>query len=105
MDDAPNDAPNPDKQINSSLSAGTTPLTRVPVEITVSVGRARPLIGDLIRMTPDSVLPLDRKVDDPVELYIGDKLVARGVLTETEVSTDGQLAVKLTEVSNIQDSL
>lgn len=99
------DAPDTDDQKILSLSAGTTPLTRIPVEITVSVGRARPLIGDLIRMTPDSVLPLDRKVDDPVELYIGDKLVARGVLTEADASADGQLAVKLTEVANIQDSL
>jgi flagellar motor switch protein FliN/FliY len=52
------------------------PFTRVPVEITVSVGRARPLIKDLLDLGPEAVLPLDRRIDDPVELYLGDRLIA-----------------------------
>ena len=34
----------------------------------------------------DAVLPLDRRVDDPVELYVGDRLIARGELQELEAS-------------------
>lgn len=71
---------------------------RVPVEITISVGRARPLIRELLAMGRDAVLPLDRRIDDPVELYVGDRLIARGELEELEGDAAGQLAVRLTEV-------
>lgn len=78
------------------------PFTQVPIEITISVGRARPLIRDLLRMKRETVLPLDRRVEDPVELFVGDKLIARGELTEAE---GGQLAVRLTEVIDLQNGL
>ncbi|RMF46178.1 MAG: FliM/FliN family flagellar motor switch protein [Deltaproteobacteria bacterium] len=75
------------------------PFELVPVEITVSIGHARPRIGELMKMAPDSILSLDRRVDDPVELYIGDKLIARGELEELEGDSAGQLAVRLTEIA------
>ncbi|MEL6204023.1 MAG: FliM/FliN family flagellar motor switch protein [Pseudomonadota bacterium] len=75
-----------------------SPFTQVPVEVTVSVGKARPRVRDLLRMGPGGVLALDKRVDDPVELYVGDKLIARGELVEAEGGPDGQLAVRLTEV-------
>lgn len=70
----------------------------VPIEITISVGKARPLIRDLLALGQDAVLPLDTRVDDPVELFVGDKLIARGELEELEGEQAGQLAVRLTEV-------
>lgn len=81
------------------------PFTQVPIEITISVGKARPLVRDLLRMKRDSILPLDRKVDDLVELYVGDKLIARGELTEMDGDSSGQLAVRLTEVADLQNGL
>ncbi len=72
----------------------------VPIEITVSVGKARPMIRDLLGLQRDSVLPLDRRVEDPVELYIGGRLIARGVLTEIEGAAGGLLGVRLTEVAD-----
>lgn len=80
-----------------------SPFGQVPIEVTISVGKARPLVRDLLRMTKDAVLPLDRRVDDPVELYVGDRLIARGELTELEGS--GQLGVRLTEVANLRNGL
>ncbi len=83
----------------------TNPFTQVPIEITVSVGRARPLLRDLLRLKRDAVLSLDRKIDDPVELFVGDRLIARGELTELDASEGGGLAVRLTEVANVHDAL
>ncbi len=80
---------------------GPNPFTQVPIEITISVGKARPLVCDLMRMKNDTVLPLDRRVEDPVELYIGDKLIARGELEELDGDAAGQLAVRLTEVADL----
>ena len=82
----------------------SNPFGQVPIEVTISVGKARPLVRDLLRLKRDAVLSLDRKVDDPVELYVGDKLIARGELTEIDGS-DGQLAVRLTEVADLQNGL
>ena len=88
---------------------GTTPahnpFSQVPIEITVSVGRARPLVRELLRLKKDAVLVLDRSVDDPVELYVGDKLIARGELQELDGEQAGQLAVRLTEVADLQNGL
>jgi flagellar motor switch protein FliN/FliY len=79
-------------------AVATTPFARVPIEIVVSVGRARPRVRDLWALTGESVLPLDRRIDDPVELYVGDQLVATGELIEMEGEAAGQLAVRLIEV-------
>ncbi|WP_091846552.1 FliM/FliN family flagellar motor switch protein [Palleronia pelagia] len=81
------------------------PFTQVPVEITVSVGKARPRLSDLLRMGQDAILPLDSHVDDPVELYVGDRLIARGALQELEGGSSGQLVVRLTEVADLKSGL
>jgi flagellar motor switch protein FliN/FliY len=85
--------------------ADANPFSQVPIEVTISVGRARPMVRDLLRLSKDAVLQLDRRVDDPVELYVGDRLIARGELTELEGENAGQLAVRLTEVANLRGGL
>lgn len=79
------------------------PLRSLPVEVVVSVGRARALVRDLLALGENAVLALDRRVDDPVELWIGDRLIARGELMEAE-GEPGQLAVRLTEVPRAPDA-
>lgn len=86
-------------------NSDVNPFAEVPIEITISVGRAHPAVRDLLRLTRDAILPLDRRVDDPVELYIGDRLIARGELTELEGEATGQLGVRLTEVSGLKGGL
>lgn len=81
------------------------PFTSVPIEITVCVGKAQPLIRDLVNMAENTVLALDKRVDDLVELYVGDRLIARGELEELDGDNQGQLAVRLTEVTDLQNGL
>lgn len=76
----------------------------VPIEIVVSVGKARPLLNELVALKRDSVLTLDSKIDDPVEIMIGDRVVARGELQEIDSET-GRLGVRLTEVADLSQSL
>lgn len=85
--------------------ADTNPFAQVPIEVVISVGKARPMVRDLLKLGRDAVLPLDRRVDDPVELYVGDRLIARGELQEMEGDQAGQLAVRLTEVANLRGGL
>lgn len=84
---------------------GKNPFVSVPIEITVSVGKARPLIRDLVGMAENTVLALDKRVEDPVELFVGDRLVARGQLEELDGENGGQLAVRLTEIADMQNGL
>lgn len=73
----------------------------LPIDVVVTVGRARPLLSELVSLRRDSVLALDAKIDDPVELLVGDRVIARGELQEIDPST-GRLGVRLTEVVDPQ---
>lgn len=84
-----------------AISMDRSPFAEVPVEILISVGRARPLLKDLISLTDDTVFPLDREIDDPVELYVGDHLIGRGTLEEVGEAGSGRLGVRLTEISKL----
>lgn len=84
--------------VNNSFS-------KLPIEVRVTVGRARPTIDELLSMSVDSVLTLDRSLSDPVELFVGEKLIAKGVLEELGGNGVGQLAVRLLEVANDNEQL
>lgn len=66
----------------------------VPVKVRAVIGRARMPIGDLVRLAPGSVVELDRRVGEPVDILINDRLVARGEI----VLIDQALGVTLTEI-------
>ncbi len=83
----------------------SNPFTSVPIEVTVCVGKARPLVRELVMLGENAVLTLDRRVDDPVELYVGDKLIARGTLEEADGDASGQLMVRLTEVVDMRQGI
>ncbi len=83
---------------NEIQATPSSPLQNVPIEVTISVGRARPLVRDLLDLGENAVLPLDKRIDDPVDLFVGGRLIARGQLEQVEGSETGQLAVRLTEV-------
>lgn len=85
----------PDKSL---ADLGNTRFGDVPIEITISVGVSRPLIRDLLDIDENAVLPLDKGLEDPVELYVGDKLIALGQLEEVEGDEPGKLGVRIVEV-------
>lgn len=74
----------------------------VPIEVVVAVGVARPLIGDLLEMGRDHLMPIDSKIEDPVELRVKGRVIARGELTQVPDS-EGQLGVKITEIVNMAE--
>ena len=81
-----------------------TRFAQVPIEITISVGIARPLIRDLLSLEEDAVLPLDKSLDDPVELFVGDKLIGRGQLEEVDGEGSGKLGVRIVEITQPTDN-
>ena len=86
----------------TTRTEGGSAFTSVAIEITVSIGRARPSVRELLQLSKGSVLSLDKKLEDPVELYVGDRLIGIGVLEVVEGQGPGQLAVRVTEVIDLQ---
>ncbi|MEM6536113.1 MAG: FliM/FliN family flagellar motor switch protein [Pseudomonadota bacterium] len=76
---------------------GVDGIMSVPIEVVVSVGKAQPLVKDFLAMTRDSLLVLDSKIDDPVEIRVAGRTIARGELQEVP-DKEGMLAVRLTEI-------
>jgi flagellar motor switch protein FliN len=85
-------------------SRRTSAVLGVPIEVVISVGRARPLVSELVSLKRDSVLALDSRIEDPVEIYIGNRLIARGELQEME-GEPGRLGVRLTEIEDLSNGV
>lgn len=66
----------------------------VHVTVAVQLGRVTMTVGELLKMGRGSVIMLDRKVGEPVEVLVNGRAVARGEL----VLNEGQLGVTLIEI-------
>ncbi|MEM1088179.1 MAG: flagellar motor switch protein FliN [Pseudomonadota bacterium] len=69
-------------------------LMDAPVRVDVVLGEARMPVEDLMAMSHGDILALDRETGDQVDIYVSDRLMARGRL----VIADGELAVTLSEI-------
>ena len=76
----------------------------LPVTMQVVIGSARPTIAELLQMKDGTLLTLNSKVDDPVDLCIGGRVIARGELVETDPAT-GAIGVRLTEIVDISEDI
>ena len=66
----------------------------VPVQVSAVLGRARMEINDLLKLGPGTVLELDRKVGEAIDIYVNNRLVARGEV----VLVEEKLGVTMTEI-------
>jgi flagellar motor switch protein FliN/FliY len=72
-------------------------LLDVPVPITVVAGRAVMRIQEVLGLQHGSVVPLDRNVEEPVDLLIKDKLIAQGELVVIDEKFFGIKITKIVE--------
>ena len=66
----------------------------VPVAISAVLGRSSMSVAPLLQLTQGSVLELDRKVGEAIDIYVNNRLVARGEV----VIVDERLGVTMTEI-------
>ncbi len=66
----------------------------VPVQVSAVLGRARMEVGDLLKLGPGAVLELDRRVGEAIDIYVNNRLVARGEV----VLVEDKLGVTMTEI-------
>lgn len=65
------------------------------MEVQVVLGRARMPVSKLLQLGPGALLDLDRSIGEPVEVIVGDQLIARGTLVQT---AQDRVGVSLTEI-------
>ncbi len=80
----------PDRRGDDRLDA----VHDVPVKVQAVLGRSRMPIGDLLRLKAGMVVELDRRVGEPVDVFVNNRLIARGEV----VMIDHSLGVTLTEI-------
>jgi flagellar motor switch protein FliN len=87
---APAGAPAP-----PALSPGLELLLDVELEASLRFGCREMPLGEILDLGPGDVVQLDRHVSDPVDLIVGDKIVARGEV----VLVNGNFGLRVTEVA------
>ncbi len=66
----------------------------VPVTVAAVLGSHRMSVGDMLRLQPGAVLELDRRVGEAIDIFVNDRLVARGEV----VIVEDKLGVTMTEI-------
>jgi flagellar motor switch protein FliN/FliY len=72
----------------------------VPVQVSAVLGRAHMDVGELLNLGPGTVLELDRKVGEAIDIYVNNRLVARGEV----VLVEDKLGVTMTEIIKAERS-
>jgi flagellar motor switch protein FliN/FliY len=72
----------------------------VPVELTVELGRKNVRIADVLRLGPGSVLELTKANGEPLDIFVNNRLVARG----EAVVVGERYGIRLTEVLVLDDA-
>ena len=84
----------PEPEAPSHSAADLEAVFDVPVKVSAVLGRARMEVGELLRLGPGTVLELDRKVGEAIDIYVNNRLVARGEV----VLVEDKLGVTMTEI-------
>lgn len=66
----------------------------IPVEISVEIGRSKMTIGELLSLNRGSIVELDRLAEDPVDIYVNEKLLGKGEI----VVANERLGVRILEI-------
>ncbi|HWU50206.1 MAG TPA: flagellar motor switch protein FliN [Asticcacaulis sp.] len=81
-------------------AADLAPVFDVPVNISAVLGKSFMSVSQLLKLGQGSVLELDRKVGEAIDIYVNNRLVARGEV----VVVDDRLGVTMTEIIKSEDA-
>ncbi|WP_046867307.1 flagellar motor switch protein FliN [Microvirga massiliensis] len=80
--------------ISPKTAADLEQVFDVPVTVTAVLGNTVMPVGDLLAIKPGSLLELDRKVGEAIDILVSNRLVARGEV----VLVEDRLGVTMTEI-------
>ena len=77
------------------MSAGMSLLYDIELDATLQFGSRELPLREVLEIGPGDVIELDRHVSEPVDLVVGDRIVARGEV----IVVNGNFALKIVEVA------
>jgi len=89
-------AAGPSRQASNIDTGNLDLLLDIELPLMVRMGQTEMLLGELLKLTPGSILELNRAADAPVELLVNSKLIAKGEV----VVVDGNFAFRITEIES-----
>ncbi|MCL4679295.1 MAG: flagellar motor switch protein FliN [Alphaproteobacteria bacterium] len=95
--DEPDSLKNRDEQdfeIGQPMAGDVSAIYDIPVQISVVLGRSTMQVSQLLKLGRGAVVELDRKVGEAIDIYVNNRLVARGEV----VVVDDKLGVTMTEI-------
>jgi flagellar motor switch protein FliN len=84
----------------SRVAADLEAVFDVPVQVSAVLGRSKMEVGELLKLGPGTVLELDRRVGEAIDIYVNNRLVARGEV----VLVEDKLGVTMTEILKAERS-
>ncbi|MBN66384.1 MAG: flagellar motor switch protein FliN [Rickettsiales bacterium] len=71
----------------------------IPVQISVVLGKSSMQVNQLLKLGRGAVIELDRKVGEPIDIFVNNRLVARGEV----VVVEDRIGVTMTEIIKSAD--
>jgi len=90
----------PQEDMRERIAADLRPVFDVPVSVQAVIGRTTIEVAKLLELSPGTVLELDRRVGEAIDIYVNSRLVARGEV----VVVDDRLGVTMTEIIKNSDA-
>jgi len=81
-------------QIGEPMAKDVEAIYDIPVQISAVLGRSTMQVSQLLKLGRGAVVELDRKVGEAIDIYVNNRLVARGEV----VVVDDKLGVTMTEI-------
>jgi flagellar motor switch protein FliN len=92
------EASTPLSALSAARNSNLELLLDVTLDTTICFGQKQMLLRDILELHPGVAITLDRQVDEPVDLLVGGRLVARGEV----VMVDGNYGLRITEIISPQ---
>ncbi|MDC0073224.1 flagellar motor switch protein FliN [Alphaproteobacteria bacterium] len=76
------------------MASDLEPVYDIPVQVSAVLGKTRMEVSDVLKLGKGAVVELDRKVGEAIDIYVNNRLVARGEV----VVVENKLGVTMTEI-------
>lgn len=83
-----------ESEINSDRDVNLQMILDIPLKVSVELGRTRMPVKELLNLAQGSVIELNKLAGEPLEVYVNDKLIARG----EAVVVNEKFGVRLTDI-------
>lgn len=88
-------------EVDSTIAKKLDMILDIPITISFEVGSKKLHIEDIVKLSPSSIIELDRYIDQPIDIKVNGVLVAKGEIYQV----DDNFAVKITKIISKEDRI